>query len=167
MEKVVGSVTVDGIELGYFSEGRGIPCLVVGDALPVATALSAGLREHFQFFFLTSRLNTLSAGTVRVDQITMDTLIDDIEAARDQLGLDQDRGRAAIPIQNLGGYRTAAVSQDVVEPEATVLLDDADVLGHGVALSLVRLSHQVADEHLAGVALADRLVYLLDEQCRN
>jgi proline iminopeptidase len=82
-----GVVTANGIEFNYFIEGTGIPCMVVGDALTPSRALSRRLRDHFQFFFVNSRMTTPEEKVGNVANLTMDTLVDDIEAARHARGL--------------------------------------------------------------------------------
>jgi len=84
-----GVVTANSIEFEYFIEGNGVPCMVVGDALTPSRALSANLREHFQFIFVNSRMTTEEAKVGDVNSVTMDTLTSDIEAVRESLGLGQ------------------------------------------------------------------------------
>lgn len=87
-EKTSGSVTVDGIEFHYYIEGAGKPLLVVGDALPPARATSDELRKHFMFVIMDSRMNIPSERQTAIENITMETLVDDIEAVRTELNLD-------------------------------------------------------------------------------
>lgn len=63
--------------------------MVVGDALTPSRALSRQLRDYFQFVFLNSRMTTRPEKVGDVANITMDTLVDDIEEARQALGLGQ------------------------------------------------------------------------------
>jgi proline iminopeptidase len=82
-----GTVAANGIDFEYFIEGTGRACIVVGDALTASRALSQRLREHFRFVFLDSRMTTPEEQVGDVSGITMDTLVDDIEQARQALQL--------------------------------------------------------------------------------
>jgi proline iminopeptidase len=82
-----GVVTANGIEFSYFIEGTGIPCIVVGDGLTPSRALSRKLRNHIRFVFLNSRMTIRPEKAGEVANITMDTLVDDIEEVRRALDL--------------------------------------------------------------------------------
>lgn len=82
-----GTVMANGIEFEYFIEGTGRDCLVIGDALTPSRSLSAALRQHFRFVFLSSRMTTPEEQVGDISNVTMDTLVDDIEQARQTLGL--------------------------------------------------------------------------------
>lgn len=84
-----GYVNVDGFKLRYHIEGAGVPCMVVGDALTPARALSKELRKHFRFIFMDSRMTVQCDKSVEIEKITMDTLIDDIEQVHKALGLNK------------------------------------------------------------------------------
>ncbi len=84
-----GFVTVNETKLPYFIEGKGIPCVVTFHATFLARALSPELRDYFQFIFADSRHLTTIAPEVDVSYVTMDTLVDDIEAVRKALGHDR------------------------------------------------------------------------------
>jgi proline iminopeptidase len=83
------SVSVDGVELPYFIKGKGIPCVVPLHATFLAGTLSPELRNHFQFIFADSRHMTTIDPELDVSYITMNTLVDDIEAVRKALGHDR------------------------------------------------------------------------------
>ena len=53
-----GMVNANGIDFEYFVEGEGRACMVVGDALTPSRAVSAQLKEHLRFVFLSSRMTT-------------------------------------------------------------------------------------------------------------
>jgi len=48
-----GTVSIDGVELPYYIEGDGIPCLVINNALAMRRVLSPELRKTFRFIFRT------------------------------------------------------------------------------------------------------------------
>ncbi len=81
------TVRVHGIPFTYFAEGRGPTCLVVGDGLPFYRVASDTLKAHFRFVNLNSRLTTPEAKVGSVTHMTMDTLVEDVEAARAALHL--------------------------------------------------------------------------------
>lgn len=83
-----GVVTANGVDFEYVIEGTGRTCLVVGDGSTyVRRALSARVRERIRFVFLGSRMTTPEEKVGDISGVTMDTLIDDIEEAREFLGL--------------------------------------------------------------------------------
>lgn len=84
-----GVVTVNGAELRYVIEGRGVPCLVIGSATYYPRTFSQALREHFQFIFVDLRHFAPSTTASDIDQITIDTYLNDIEQIRSALGLDK------------------------------------------------------------------------------
>ena len=86
-----GVVEVNGAELAYVREGRGFPLLVVGSATYYPKAFSDGLRQHFNLIFIDSR--HFAAGyepsNAQLGQLTLDTFVDDVEAVRQAVGVDQ------------------------------------------------------------------------------
>jgi len=86
-DKSSGVVTVNGVELPYFIEGEGIPCIVTCDALPQSRALSRELRKYFKFIFIEPRVGMKHDKEVDYSHITMNTLIEDIEHVRQELDL--------------------------------------------------------------------------------
>ena len=84
-----GFVDVAGARLTYFIEGEGIPCITATDGLLMSRALSKQLRKHFRFIFFNSRVNVQHEKSFKIDSITMDTLVDNIEQVRKALDLDK------------------------------------------------------------------------------
>jgi len=84
-----GSVRIDGIELPYFIEGTGIPCLVTNNARAMSRALSKELRKTFQFIFMDMRPMIPYNNTYELDKVTLNTLLDDIERVRGAVGIDK------------------------------------------------------------------------------
>jgi proline iminopeptidase len=87
--ETTGFVSINGVELPYFIEGDGIPCVVTLHATFLAGTLSPELRKHFQFIFADSRHMTTIDPELDVSYVTMNTLVDDIEAVRKALGHDR------------------------------------------------------------------------------
>ena len=84
-----GAVSVDGIEIPYFIEGTGIPCLVTNNARAVSRALSQELRKTFRFIFMDMRANVPYNKAYDLEKVTWDTLLDDIELVRAAVGIDK------------------------------------------------------------------------------
>ncbi len=88
-DKSSGVVTVNGVELPYFIEGEGIPCIIASEALVTSRALSKELRKHFRFIITDFRWNIPEDKLGDASKITLGTLIDDIEEVRKVLGLQK------------------------------------------------------------------------------
>jgi len=86
---VQGKVSVDGIELPYFIEGTGIPCLVTNNALAMRRALSPELRKTFRFIFTDMRAMVPYNKTYDIEKVMLDTFLDDIERVRAATGIDK------------------------------------------------------------------------------
>lgn len=84
-----GAVSVDGVELPYYIEGEGIPCLVINNALVMRRALSQDLRKTFRFIFSDMRAMVPFNKTYDLDKVTLDTFLDDIELVRAAVGIDK------------------------------------------------------------------------------
>lgn len=84
-----GVVTVSGVELPYFIEGEGIPCIIAGDAFVTSRALSKELRKHFKFIITDFRGDIPEDQVGDASNITLGTLIDDIEEVRKALGFQE------------------------------------------------------------------------------
>ncbi len=81
-----GTVSVEGIELPYYIEGEGIPCLVINNALAMRRALSQDLRKTFRFIFSDMRAMVPYNKTYDLEKVTLDTFLDDIERVRAAVG---------------------------------------------------------------------------------
>ncbi|HZI88450.1 MAG TPA: hypothetical protein VFD48_16575, partial [Pyrinomonadaceae bacterium] len=78
----------DGTKLGYVVEGSGIPCIVV-NGVHYRRVYSKDLRRHVKLIFLDFRHSSEADAAAKVDTITLDTLLDDIEQVRKALGFDR------------------------------------------------------------------------------
>ena len=79
--------TLNGLRLHYELEGQGIPCLTIrpiGSPILERT-LSSGLRRHLQFIFFDHRGSGASSGSQ--DDVTFESVLDDLETLRRALGL--------------------------------------------------------------------------------
>lgn len=86
-EDSLGFVSVDGAQLHYHIEGRGIPCIFIGHAESSRILLSRELRDHFKFIFIDLRHDVRSKSSLKVSEITLNTYIEDIDAVSTALGL--------------------------------------------------------------------------------
>jgi len=84
-----GYINVDGIELPYFIEGTGIPCVIAADSSLQQKVLSQELRKEFKFIFLKSRNDISHESQDVFDKFTLDTFVDDIEQLRMVLGFER------------------------------------------------------------------------------
>ncbi|HEV8366667.1 MAG TPA: alpha/beta hydrolase [Pyrinomonadaceae bacterium] len=81
-------MTADGTKLHYVVEGSGIPCIVVnGDYY--RRVFSKDLRRHLKLVFVDFRHSTEAEAAAKIDDITLDTLLDDIDQVRKALGFDR------------------------------------------------------------------------------
>jgi len=84
--KLSGFVAADDVQLHYIIEGEGIPCIIAGDALVTSRGLSKELRNHFKFIITDFRFNIPEDQSGETSNISLGTLVDDIEAVRKALG---------------------------------------------------------------------------------
>ena len=84
-----GTVAAGPFTLGYRIEGTGRPAIVIGSSVYYPRVFSQDLRKHLRLVFLDHRGFTASPGRVDRSQFALDTLIDDVERARRQLGLER------------------------------------------------------------------------------
>ena len=84
-----GYVTVDGTELNYVVEGKGMPCLVIGSSIYYPRTFSKQLRNHFRFYFVDMRWFAKNYSPVDPKNFTLQMILDDIEKVRTDLKLDK------------------------------------------------------------------------------
>jgi proline iminopeptidase len=82
-----GVVMVRGTALPYLTQGSGIPCLVTGYSTLYEAVFSDELKKHFQFIFVDWK-NSFTADDPfpPAGMIAMETLVDDLDEVRRQLG---------------------------------------------------------------------------------
>ena len=81
-------VAADGTKLRYVVEGSGIPCVVVNGS-HYRRVFSKELRRHLKLVFVDFRRSTEAEAAAKVDDITLDTLLDEIDQVRKALGFDR------------------------------------------------------------------------------
>jgi len=87
-----GTIAVGRFRLRYRIEGTGSPTIAIGSAIQGPRLFSPQLRQHLRLVFLDHRGFAASPGRVDTAEFALDTLVDDIECARQELGL----GRVAV-----------------------------------------------------------------------
>jgi proline iminopeptidase len=87
-----GTIVAGSFQLRYRIEGTGTPTISIGSAFQGPRLFSAELRQYLRLVFLDHRGFAPSPGLVDKEEFALDKLVDDIERARQQLGL----GRVAV-----------------------------------------------------------------------
>ncbi|MDX2445455.1 MAG: alpha/beta hydrolase [Bacteroidales bacterium] len=87
-EKEKGSIEIDGFKLDYSVEGEGIPCLVIGSSVYYPRTFSDNLRKHLKMYFVDLRWFGRNDGTVDRQNMTIQSISQDIEQIRSALKLD-------------------------------------------------------------------------------
>lgn len=87
-----GTIAAGEFNLGYSVEGTGTPTIVIGSSLYYPRAFSENLRSHLRMVFMDHRGFAPSPGPVDNSAFALDTLLDDVERLRQELGL----GRVAV-----------------------------------------------------------------------
>ena len=81
-------VAADGTKLRYVVEGKGIPWVVVNRS-NYQQVYSKELRKHLKLIFLDLRHGSEFDPPAKVEYVTLDTLVDDMEQVRKTLGLER------------------------------------------------------------------------------
>lgn len=84
-----GTVKVAGAQLNYIVEGKGRSIMVVGSSIYYPRTFSDHLKKQFQFIHLDLRHFARQEPDFDVTTLTLDTYSDDIEKARQAIGLDK------------------------------------------------------------------------------
>jgi len=84
-----GSIEAGGFHLRYRIEGVGTPTIVIGSARNLPHLFSQRLREHLRLVFLDHRGFAAAPGPIDPTSFALETLVDDMERARQALGLER------------------------------------------------------------------------------
>ena len=84
-----GTIEAGPFRLRYRIEGSGRPTIVIGSAVYYPRIFAAELRRHLRLVFLDHRGFAPSPGRVDRSAYALDALLDDVERARQQLGLER------------------------------------------------------------------------------
>ena len=89
IQQAKGTIERDGFELGYCTEGTGIPTIVIGSSIYYPRTFSKKLRTKLQMTFMDHRGFGKALKPFDNASFELNTLIDDIEALRQKLNLNQ------------------------------------------------------------------------------
>lgn len=126
-----GAIRSGNFDLGYVVEGAGTPTLVIGSSVYYPRVFSARLRERLRMAFVDHRGFAKPTGLVGSGDFALETVLDDIELARRQLGLGK------VVVLGHSGHGYMALEYAKRRPEAVA----------GLVMVGVGLSHAAA--HMA------------------
>lgn len=141
----IGTVASGKFNLRYSIEGKGTPAIVIGCSIYYPRVFSQNLRKHMRLVFLDHRGFAPSPGYVDSTAFELDTLVCDIELARQELGL----GR--IVVIGHSGHAYMALEYAKKYPENV-----SHVVMIGVEPDLSETSGQLRDENWEKLASAER-----------
>lgn len=84
-----GYVTITGGKIHYSVEGSGLPCIITSSSVYHSRTFSKELRKHLKLVFMDSRIFAPTSSYLPIEQVTMDTMVDDIEHVRQVLGFEK------------------------------------------------------------------------------
>ena len=86
-----GTVQVDGCELPYVREGHGPSMRIIGSASYYQNTCAHRLRQHCDLIFADARhvVPRYAPASEALQRLTLDTFADDVEAVRQQVGVDR------------------------------------------------------------------------------
>jgi len=84
-----GALNVEGALLRYLCEGSGLPALVIGSAIYYPRVFSGQLRKCLRLIFVDVRHFAEGNEALDLDDLSLDTYLDDIDRVRAHLGLDR------------------------------------------------------------------------------
>jgi pimeloyl-ACP methyl ester carboxylesterase len=147
----IGTIAAGPFQLRYRIDGRGIPTIAVGSAIQGPRLVSPQLRQHLRLVFLDHRGFAASPGRVDTAEFALDKLLEDMERARQALGL----GRVAV----LGhsGHALMALEYAKQYPAAV-----SHVIMIGMAPDLSAASAAAADRYWQESVSPDRKAILAE-----
>ena len=86
---LTGHVYSSGFKLQYIVEGNGTPTIIVGSSLYYSRTFSHNLRNHLKLAFVDHRGFSPPYDCKDTSKFQLDTLVDDIELVRKELGFDK------------------------------------------------------------------------------
>jgi proline iminopeptidase len=84
-----GQINIDGVQLQYVAEGTGTPCLVIGSSVYYPRVFSENLKKSLKMYFVDMRWFASGDAKTPVEEITLQTIADDIELIRKELKLEK------------------------------------------------------------------------------
>lgn len=148
-----GCIERDGYTVSYSIEGQGKPIVILGSVIYYQQIFSQNLRKHAQLIFIDHRGFTSSKNPIDPEKITLDTIIEDFEYIRSQLGLEKFvlMGHSAHGLLSL---QYAKKYPNFVESVVMI----------GISPNLSKENILLADEYFQYSVCPERK--LVDQQCR-
>ncbi|MGE7114089.1 alpha/beta hydrolase [Lysinibacillus sp. NPDC047702] len=84
----MNNINCEGFDLTYCVKGQGKQIVVIGSSVYYPRLFSENLYKHFQFYFLDHRGFVQSPQELKQEDYTLDKIVEDIEAARQFLKLE-------------------------------------------------------------------------------
>jgi hypothetical protein len=84
-----GVLTVDGAPHPYLTEGTGLTCVVVGLASSYPPLFSGRLKQRIRFVYVDFKRSWNAESADRIERITLDSLVEEVDQVRRGLGLDR------------------------------------------------------------------------------
>ena len=171
MSSESGTIEAGGFTLEYKIEGVGPATIVIGSARYYPRTFSQQLREHLRLVFLDHRGFTHAPSTIDPASFELDTLVDDVERARQTLGLERvvvigHSGHSYMALeyakkypQNVSHVVMIGIAPDLsaASREAAVQYWHESVSPERKALLEANLQ-RLPDENLAQLPLAERFI---------
>lgn len=84
-----GVINIDGSQLNYKVEGRGMPCLVIGSSIYYPRTFSSDLRNHLKLYFVDMKWFAKGHVAEDLDTVNIESIVNDVEQIRQALALDK------------------------------------------------------------------------------
>ncbi len=150
-----GSIAAGDFNLQYRIEGSGIPTLVIGSSAYYSRVFSENLRSQLRMVFLDHRGFAPSPGPVDTTAFALDTLIVDMERARQALGL----GRIAVIGHSGHSYMALEYAKEYPENVSHVIMI-------GISPDLSAANAQARDQNWEEFASSERKA-VMEENMRR
>lgn len=118
-DRLTGTLQRGPFDLSYVVEGQGLPVLVVGSAVYYPRTFSTDLRRHLRLAFVDHRGYGRATGAYGPEDMTLDRVIEDMEALRRHL----DLGERVVVLGHSGhGYMALEYAKRHPEAVAAVVV---------------------------------------------
>ena len=154
-----GTIAVGQFRLRYRIDGTGKPAIVIGSATYLPRTFSQNLRKHLRLVFLDHRGYAPSPGPMEATAFADDTLLDDIERARRELGL----GRITIIGHSVHSLMALEYAKKYPENVSHVVMIGSTALNAGNDQAMNRYWQEFASPERKA-AMAENLRRLPNEQ---
>jgi proline iminopeptidase len=149
-----GIIPAGPFKLRYQIEGTGTPAIVIGSSVYLPRAFSINLRNHLRMVFLDHRGYAPSPGPVDISEFAIDKLLDDVERARQKLGL----GRIIIMGHSIHSIMALEYAKKYPDNVSHVVMIGAPLL--------IPEERSLIEQHWEEFASSERKV-IMEEKLRN